>query len=74
MEKLPETPTLKKIKPIDRHTLVNRKGAYLHSTASEYGNDLKFSVTQKLSKFEKNPAREKNFERLNDRSTKDGAK
>ena len=121
-EKLPEIPTLRKIEPKARHTLVNRKGGYAHSTASEYGNWLKFSVTQILSKFEKNlwlllnkthivlfnncsepvnnynysmdiapfkiiyhnkksahvkwksknPTQEKNFERLNNRSTKGG--
>jgi len=83
IEKLPETPTLRKIEPIVGHTIVNRKGGYAHTTASEPVNNYSYSLDTDPSKIiyhnkkvprvnwkSKNPAWEKNFERLNDRSTK----
>jgi len=83
IEKLPETPTLRKIEPIARHTIVNRKGDYAYTTASEPVNNYSYSLDTDPFKIiyhnkkvprvnwkSKNPAREKNFERLNDRSTK----
>jgi len=83
IEKLPETPTLRKIEPIARHTIVNRKGGYAYTTASEPVNNYSYSLDTDPFKIiyhnkkvprvnwkSKNPAWEKNFERLNDRSTK----
>ena len=83
IEKSPETPTLRKIEPIDRHTIVNRKGGYAYTTASEPVNNYSYSLDTDPFKIiyhnkkvprvnwkSKNPAWEKNFERLNDRSTK----
>ena len=83
IEKLPETPTLRKIEPIARHTIVNRKGGYAYTTASEPVNNYSYSLDTDPFKIiyhnkkaprvnwkSKNPAWEKNSERLNDRSTK----
>ena len=96
IEKSPETPSLRKIEkspetptpeptpePIAKHTIVNRKGGYAYTTASEPANNYSYSLDTDPFKIiyhnkkvprvnwkSKNPAWEKNFERLKDRSTK----